>query len=339
MEQSTHLPVLLREVVAALGCRPGGKWVDGTVGAGGHAEAILRATAPDGRLVGCDRDPGALAAARRRLEPFAPRVDLHVADHRSLPALLDGLGDAVPVDGILLDLGVSSMQLDDAERGFSFRLDGPLDMRMDRGAPIETAADLVNQLPERRLADLLARWGDEPQAARIASAIVRERAERPILRTVHLSQVIAAAAGARGGRSRRVGHAGKRRGAGGDDHSGRAPLHPATRSFQALRIAVNGEIEYLPELLTGCVARLRPGGRLAVVSFHSLEDRAVKQTFRALAHRCVCPRDLPRCGCGRPDLVRHVTSGAARPAAGEVRDNPRSRSARLRAVERLGEAA
>src|SRR5712675_435865 len=133
MEQSTHLPVLLREVVAALGCRPGGKWVDGTVGAGGHAEAILRATAPDGRLVGCDRDPGALAAARRRLEPFAPRVDLHVADHRSLPALLDGLGDAVPVDGILLDLGVSSMQLDDAERGFSFRLDGPLDMRMDRG--------------------------------------------------------------------------------------------------------------------------------------------------------------------------------------------------------------
>jgi 16S rRNA (cytosine1402-N4)-methyltransferase len=340
MEQSAHLPVLLREVVAALGCRPGGTWVDGTVGAGGHAEAILRATAPDGRLVGCDRDPGALAAARRRLEPFAARVDLHAADHRSLPDLLDRLG-VTPVDGILLDLGVSSMQLDDAERGFSFRLDGPLDMRMDRGAPIETAADLVNRLPERGLADLLARWGEEPQAARIARAIVRERAERPILRTAQLAQVIAAAAGVRAGRSRRVGRAGKRagRGAGGDDHSGRAPLHPATRSFQALRIAVNGEIDYLPELLNACVTRLRPGGRLAVVSFHSLEDRAVKQTFRALAHRCVCPRDLPRCGCGRPDLVRHVTSGAARPAAGEVRDNPRSRSARLRAVERIGEAA
>ena len=338
MEQSAHLPVLLREVVAALGCHPGGTWVDGTVGAGGHAEAILLATAPAGRLVGCDRDPEALAAARRRLEPFSARVDLHSADHRDLPALLDRLGVA-PVDGILLDLGVSSMQLDDAERGFSFRLDGPLDMRMDRGARIETAADLVNRLPERALADLLARRGEEPQAARIARAIVREREQRPILRTAHLAQVIATAAGARAGRSRRVAGAGKRGGRGGDDLSGRGPLHPATRSFQALRIAVNGEIDYLPGLLAGCVERLRPGGRLAVVAFHSLEDRAVKQTFRALAHRCVCPRDLPRCGCGRPDLVRQVTAGAERPRADEVRGNPRSRSARLRAVERIGVAA
>jgi 16S rRNA (cytosine1402-N4)-methyltransferase len=212
---------------------------------------------------------------------------------------------------------------------------------MDRGAPIETAADLVNRLPERALADLLARRGEEPQATRIARAIVRERGQRPILRTAHLAQVIASAAGARAGRSRRVAGRGRRggRGSAADDLSGRGPIHPATRSFQALRIAVNGEIDYLPDLLTGCVARLRPGGRLAVVAFHSLEDRAVKQTFRSLAHRCVCPRDLPRCGCGRPDLVRHVTSGAARPGADEVRGNPRSRSARLRAVERLGEAA
>jgi 16S rRNA (cytosine1402-N4)-methyltransferase len=340
MEQPAHLPVLLREVVAALGCRPGGgTWVDGTVGAGGHAEAILRATNPDGRLVGCDRDPEALAIARRRLEPFAARVDLHGADHRDLPALLDRLGVA-PVEGILLDLGVSSMQLDDAERGFSFRLDGPLDMRMDRGSRIETAADLVNGLPERALADLLARRGEEPQATRIAHAIVREREQRPIVRTAHLAQVIATAAGARAGRSRRLAGSGKRGGrSGGEDLSGRGPLHPATRSFQALRIAVNGEIDYLPELLAGCVERLRPGGRLAVVAFHSLEDRAVKQTFRALAHRCVCPRDLPRCGCGRPDLVRQVTSGAERPRADEVHANPRSRSARLRAVERVGEAS
>src|SRR5258706_10250918 len=173
MDEGHHEPVLLREVVAALGCRPGGLWVDGTVGAGGHAEAILRATSPDGRLVGCDRDADALAIARRRLEPFAPRVDLHAADHRDLPALLDRLGVA-PVEGILLDLGVSSLQLDDADRGFSFRLDGPLDMRMDRGAGA-TAADLVNGLPERELRDLLARWGEEPQAGRIARAIVRER--------------------------------------------------------------------------------------------------------------------------------------------------------------------
>jgi 16S rRNA (cytosine1402-N4)-methyltransferase len=317
MEQAAHLPVLLREVVAALGCRPGGMWVDGTLGAGGHAEAILRATSPDGRLVGCDRDPDALAIARRRLEPFAPRLDLHAADHRALPVLLDRLG-VVPVDGILLDLGVSSLQLDDAGRGFSFRLDGPLDMRMDREPGTTTAADLVNSLPERELRDLLARWGEEPHAARIARAIVRERERGPILRTARLAEVIATAAGAR---------------------AAHGPIHPATRSFQALRIAVNGEIDYLPNLLVDCAARLRPGGRLAVIAFHSLEDRAVKQTFRSLAHRCVCPRDLPRCGCGRPDLVRHVTSGALRPGPDEVRDNPRSRSARLRSVERLGEAA
>jgi 16S rRNA (cytosine1402-N4)-methyltransferase len=337
MEHAAHRPVLRREVVVALACRSGGTWVDGTVGAGGHAEAILGATAPDGRLVGCDRDADVLEAARRRLAAFAARVVLRHADHRDLPDLLDRMG-IVPVDGILLDLGVSSIQLDDPERGFSFRLDGPLDMRMDRTAGTPTAADLVNSMPEREIADLLARWGEEPAAARIARAIVRERGRGPIQRTAHLAAVIASAAGTRPGGSRgRRGARRERRPAG--DAIGRASLHPATRSFQALRIAVNSEIAYLPALLEAAATRLRDGGRLAVISFHSLEDRAVKQTFRDLARRCVCPRDLPRCGCGRPDLVRLVASGAVRPGPEEVRDNPRSRSARLRCVERLGAAA
>jgi 16S rRNA (cytosine1402-N4)-methyltransferase len=341
MDHTVHLPVLPREVVLALACQPGGIWVDGTVGAGGHAEAILRATTPGGRLVGCDRDAEVLEIARRRLEPFAARVVLRHADHRDLPSLLDTMGVA-PVNGILLDLGISSIQVDDADRGFSFRLDGPLDMRMDRGAATATAADLVNRLPERELSDLLARWGEEPQAARIARAIVRERQRGPIVRTAHLAGVIAAAAGARAGRARRGTAAsgrGSRSGGARDVDAGRGPLHPATRSFQALRIAVNSEIGYLPGLLEAAVDRLRPGGRLAAIAFHSLEDRAVKQTFRALAHRCICPRGLPRCGCGRPDLVRLVTPGAVRPGPEEIRDNPRSRSARLRCVERLGEAA
>jgi 16S rRNA (cytosine1402-N4)-methyltransferase len=326
MDHTAHRPVLLREVVVALACGPGGIWVDGTVGAGGHAEAILRATTPDGRLVGCDRDAEVLEIARRRLEPFAARIVLRHADHRDLPALLDTMG-VVPVSGILLDLGISSIQVDDADRGFSFRLDGPLDMRMDRGAATTTAADLVNRLPEKELSDLLARWGEEPQAARIARAIVRERQRHHFTRTAHLAGVIAAAAeGGRAGRAR-------------GDSAGRGPIHPATRSFQALRIAVNNEIGYLPGLLEAAVDRLLPGGRLAAIAFHSLEDRAVKQTFRALAHRCICPRGLPRCGCGRPDLVRLVTAGAVRPGPEEIRDNPRSRSARLRCVERLGEAA
>jgi len=315
-ERVAHRPVLLQEALAALACSPGDLVVDGTVGAGGHAEALLRATAPDGRLVGVDRDDAALALARTRLAPYGDRVRLEQADHRSLPALLDAWG-LVPVDRILLDLGVSSMQLDDPERGFSFRLDGPLDMRMDRGHGGTTAADLVNGLPERDLRGLFERFGEEPRAARIAAAIVRERRNAPFTRTAPLAATIAAAA-AGPQRGRRVTH-----------------LHPATRVFQALRIAVNGEIEGLPELLEQSIDRLRPGGRMAVISFHSLEDRAVKETFRGLAHRCVCPRGLPLCGCGRPDRVRLVGSGAVKPEAEESDANPRSRSARLRAVERL----
>jgi len=310
MEHAAHRPVLPREVLDALQCRPGGLWVDGTVGAGGHAEAILDATSPDGRLVGFDRDAEVLERARERLLPYGDRVALHHADHRRLPALLDALGIGL-VDGILLDLGVSSIQVDDPDRGFSFMRDGPLDMRMDRSQPT-TAANLVNTLPERDLARLIERFGEEPQARRVAKAIVRERTRAPFTGTTRLAGTIAAALPGPPGRT-----------------------HAATRSFQALRIAVNDEVVYLEALIEDCARRLATGGRMVVISFHSLEDRAVKRTFHALAHRCICPRGLPVCGCGRPDLVRLATSGALRPSPDEIRANPRSRSARLRAVERL----
>ena len=311
METTAHRPVLLREALEALAVGPGGFWVDGTVGAGGHAEAILRATAPDGRLLACDRDAEALETARGRLAPFGERVLLRHADYRRLPALLDEIG-AGPVSGILLDLGISSLQLDDAGRGFSFQKDGPLDMRIDRLQPT-TAADLVNALPEERLAAILREHGEEKAAGRIARAIARDRARAPVATTRRLAEIVASAVPARG----------------------RSRIHPATRTFQALRIAVNRELERLDRLIEEAAARLEPGGRFAVISFHSLEDRVVKRTFRGLTRRCVCPRDLPVCACGRPGLVRLVTSRALRPSAEEARDNPRSRSARLRAAERL----
>jgi len=313
MDGRTHEPVLLREVLAALACRPGGFWVDGTVGGGGHAEAILRACAPDGRLLGCDRDAEAVAAARLRLRPFGARVVLRHADYRGIPALLDAL-EAPPVSGILLDLGISSLQLDDPGRGFSFQEDGPLDMRMDRSRT-GTAADLIKALPEERLAAVLKEFGEEKGARRIARAIARARERGAITTTRELAGIVAAAS--RGG--------------------GR--IHPATRTFQALRIATNRELEGLDGLLAEAIERLEPGGRIAVISFHSLEDRVVKQTLRGLTRRCVCPRDLPVCACGRPGVARLVTPRAVRPAPEEIRDNPRSRSARLRAAARLEIAA
>jgi 16S rRNA (cytosine1402-N4)-methyltransferase len=315
MEATAHRPVLLREALAALAVRPGGFWVDGTVGAGGHAEAILRATSPDGRLLACDRDAESLQTARARLAPFEERVVLRHADYRRLPELLDEVG--VPaVAGILLDLGISSLQLDDAERGFSFRKDGPLDMRIDRTQPA-TAADLVNSLAEERLAAILKEYGEEKAAGRIARAVGRERAKAPITSTRRLAEIVAATVPGRGP----------------------SRIHPATRTFQALRIATNREIEGLDSLIETAAGRLQPGGRIAVIAFHSLEDRIVKKSLRGLTRRCVCPRDLPICVCGRPGLVRMITGKAVRPSAEEARVNPRSRSARLRAAERLESAA
>jgi 16S rRNA (cytosine1402-N4)-methyltransferase len=290
-----HVPVLLAETLEALAVRPGGFFVDGTVGLAGHAAAILRASAPGGRLLGLDRDGETLDRARKHLAAFGDRARLEQGDFREIPERLAG----VEADGVLLDLGVSSVQLEDAERGFSFQAEGPLDMRMDRsGGP--TAASFVNRMSEKELADIIYEYGQEPASRRIARAIVRARGERPIATTTELADIVRRAAPRHG----RPGH------------------HPATRTFQALRIRTNRELEGLGEAFERIAGCLRPGGRLVVIAFHSLEDRAAKTAFRALAARGFRP----------------LARGPVRPGEAEVRLNPRARSARLRAVAR-GEAS
>jgi len=291
-----HVPVLLAETLELLAVRRGGFFVDGTVGLGGHAAAVLRASGPDGRLLGLDRDGETLERARARLAEFGGRVRLEHGDYREIP---ERLGGERP-DAILLDLGVSSVQLDEAARGFSFQAEGPLDMRMDRSAGT-TAADLVNRMREKDLADLLYACGEEPASRRIARAIAFARERKPITTTTELADIVRRAA--------------PRRRPGG--------LHLATRSFQALRIRVNRELEGLAEAFEGAARCLKPGGRLAVIAFHSLEDRAAKEAFRALAAR------------GFTLLTRKPV----RPGEAEVRANPRARSARLRAVRREEAAA
>jgi len=291
-----HVSVLLAETLELLAVRPGGLYVDGTVGLGGHAEAVLHASAPDGRLVGLDRDGETLERARARLAPFGGRVRLEQGDYREIPERLAG----EQADGILLDLGISSVQLDDAERGFSFQAEGPLDMRMDRSSG-ETAADVVNRTRESELADILHEYGEEPAARRIARAIAFARERKPLATTRELADVVRRAAP----RSRRPG------------------LHPATRTFQALRIRVNRELDGLGEAFERAASCLAPGGRMAVIAFHSLEDRASKEAFRALSTRG----------------FRLLTKKPVRPGEDEVRANPRARSARLRALRREEEAA
>jgi 16S rRNA (cytosine1402-N4)-methyltransferase len=308
----THEPVLLRETVELLAPRPGGTIVDATLGSGGHAEPLLEALGPDGRLLGIDRDPVALEIARQRLARFGERFTPLRGNHSALVDRLHAAGTFV-VDGILFDLGLSSMQVDDPERGFSFRADGPLDMRMDPDSPL-TAAGFLAACSEPELQRVLRDYGEERMARAIARAVVRARTREPITRTGQLAAIVERVLGARARRFR---------------------IHPATRTFQALRIAVNGEVDYLPSAIHAAVSVLRRGGRVAVISYHSLEDRAVKRCFRDLAERCTCPRDLPVCGCGRENLVRVVTRRAVRPGPAETADNPRSRSARLRVAERL----
>jgi 16S rRNA (cytosine1402-N4)-methyltransferase len=286
-----HLPVLLEPALELLAVRPGGFYVDGTVGLGGHASELLRRSAPGGRLLGLDRDAETLERARGRLAAFGARARLVHADWRDLPALLGGDSP----QGVLLDLGVSSVQLDTPERGFSFRGDGPLDMRMDRSAG-PTAADVVNRMPEDELADVIYRYGEERASRRIARAIVRARQRAHLRTTGELAEVVRGAAG----RPRRRG------------------LDPATLTFQALRIYVNRELEGLGEALGAIARRLAPGGRLVVIAFHSLEDREVKNAFR----------DLGREG------FTVLTRKPVRPPEAEVAANPRARSARLRALER-----
>jgi len=308
---SPHIPVLRDEVITLLRAaeRPQGRFIDGTLGAGGHAAAVLSA-APGARLLGLDRDPHALALAAERLAPFGERVTLVHASYEEITAFArDWLGEAGGIDGILLDLGVSSMQIDDPARGFAFMTDGPLDMRFDPTSPDPTAADLVNGLPADALADILYRYGEERHSRPIARAIV---AARPLTTTRQLAEVIA--------RAQRGPH---------------QKIHPATRAFQALRIVVNDELGAVERVLPAAINLLAPGGRLAVISFHSLEDRIVKQTFKTEATDCLCPSDQPMCTCGHTARVQIITRKPVTASEAEIARNARSRSARLRVVERL----
>jgi 16S rRNA (cytosine1402-N4)-methyltransferase len=311
MTAAAHVPVLLDRCVALLApaATPDGVLVDATLGLGGHAEALLAAT-PGTRLVGLDRDPEALRRAGERLAPYGTRVRLVHAVYDALPDALDG----ERVDGVLFDLGVSSLQLDEPARGFSYAHDAPLDMRMDQGNG-PTAAEVVNTYPVEDLARILREYGEERFAARVARAIV---AGRPWTTTAPLAETV-----------REAIPAATRR------HGG----HPAKRTFQALRIEVNGELAALARALPAAIAALRVGGRLVVLAYHSLEDRAVKRAIQEGLRGCVCPPDLPVCACGREPQLRLLVRGAEEPTEAEVAANPRAASARLRAVERIREAA
>jgi 16S rRNA (cytosine1402-N4)-methyltransferase len=308
-----HLPVLAEEVVTMLAPAPGSLQIDATLGGGGHTERILEASSPDGRLLGLDADGAAIARTRERLKRFGDRVVLRQANFRELGTVAPESGFA-QVDGLLLDLGLSSYQLADEERGFSFRTGGRLDMRFDasRGVP---AAELLASLDARELADMFKRFGEEPFAGRIARAIVEERASGPIDTADQLARVV-----------ERVVPGTPR---------GRRKVHPATRVFQALRIAVNAELDALGEALASGLDLLRPGGRLVVLSYHSLEDRIVKRFIAAERKGCTCPPELPVCVCGRNPRLRRIGPPSITPSAAEVAANPRSRSARMRAAERL----
>ncbi len=306
---SEHLPVLTGPVVELLAPAAPGLVIDATVGLGGHAEALLRAE-PGFRLVGLDRDPVALARAGERLREFSDRVRLVESAFDQLPAILDRL-QLEPPSAILADLGCSSLQLDTPERGFSFQSDGPLDMRMGAAGP--TAADLLETADWEELVRILRDYGEERHARAISRAIVARRGDAPLRTTGELSGLVRSVV--RGGEHR---------------------IHPATRTFQALRIAVNDELGQLERFLEPAARALRPGGRIAVIAFHSLEDRIVKHTMRRLEGRCTCPPGLPVCRCEREEVLRVVTGAPVRPDDDEVERNPRARSARLRAAERRG---
>ena len=307
-----HAPVMVREVLTALNVRPGGRYLDGTVGGGGHARAIMEAAAPGGSLLGIDRDPQALAAARRQLGRFGADVRLVQGDFAEVDRICRELA-FVTLHGVLLDLGLSSLQLEEAERGFSFQREGPLDMRFSRQQEL-TAAEIVNEYSEEALAEVLRRYGEEPQARRLARRIVERR---PLHTTSELAKVVEEAVGKRA----------------------RRQTHPATRTFQALRIAVNQELLSLEAALPQAYGLLGDLGRLAVLSYHSLEDRLVKVFLRQESRDCLCPPRQPVCTCGHKARLRRVSRRAIRPSPEEVASNPRSRSARLRVAERLPASA
>ncbi|MBR4057329.1 MAG: 16S rRNA (cytosine(1402)-N(4))-methyltransferase RsmH [Oscillospiraceae bacterium] len=306
-----HKSVLLHESVEALQIKPDGVYVDGTLGGGGHSEEIAKRL-NGGKLICIDQDERAIERASRRLEPYMDRITIVHGNFRELGTILDR--QQVPhVDGMLFDLGVSSPQLDETERGFSYMHDAPLDMRMDETQSF-TAREVVNEWPEERLRRILFEYGEERYAARIASAIVRRREERPIETTTELSDLIRSAMPAAALREKQ---------------------HPAKRSFQAIRIAVNDELDALAEMLGVAADRLCLGGRLAVISFHSLEDRIVKNAIVAREKGCTCPRDFPVCTCGFVQTLRSVTRKPIIASGEELEDNPRARSAKLRVAERV----
>ena len=308
-----HEPVLLREAIEALAIRPGARYVDATAGLGGHSSAIIEAALPGGRLLSIDRDHNAVALATERLALHGDAVLVVRGAFEDVSEICAEHG-FTPVDGILFDLGVSSMQLDAPGRGFSFQRDEPLDMRMDPDDDV-TAADIVNRYEERALATLIYEYGEEPRSRRIARAIVERR---PIRTTGELVQAI----------ERAVGRPRPSRG-------GRAPMHPATLTFQALRIAVNRELEQLDEALEGARDLLAAGGRLVVISFHSLEDRRVKEFIRLHASDCICPPKQPVCTCDHHASLREIVRRPIRPSEAEMARNPRSRSAKMRVAERI----
>ena len=310
MSEFRHAPVLLSECIAGLNIRPDGLYVDGTVGGGGHSAEIAKRLTT-GRLIGVDRDETALRAAGERLAPFGERVTLVRSNFDRIGEILDELG-LDRADGMLFDLGVSSPQLDDPDRGFSYMADAPLDMRMDRSAPL-TARQVVNEWPEGELKRILGVYGEERYAGRIAAAIVRSRKEAPIETTLQLAELIRASMPAAARREKQ---------------------HPAKRSFQAIRIAVNDELGSVERMLETAPDRLRKGGRLCVVSFHSLEDRLVKQAIHKRVDGCTCPKSLPVCVCGFKQTLKTV-GGVVTASGEELERNPRARSAKLRIAERV----
>ena len=307
-ELPQHVPVLVQEVVQGLAVRAGGAYLDATVGGGGHAVVILERSAPRGRLLGLDRDPEAADRAGRRLHGFGTRARVVCASYVELLAVAQHEG-FLPLDGILFDLGYSSWQIDNPDRGFAFSKDGPLDMRFDPAGDEPTAADLLNQLPEQELVTLLRDYGEEPRSRQIARAIVKAR---PFATTSELAHAIVDAVGGRSG-----------------------PIHPATRTFQALRIAVNRELEAVGRVLPDALEALKPGGRLAAITFHSLEDRIVKRFLRQESRDCMCPPELPICQCDHKRSLKVLTRKPHTPTAAEVERNPRSRSAKLRVAEKI----
>lgn len=305
----SHKPVMLEECIEALAIRPDGTYADLTAGGGGHSFAIASHLSDKGHLICIDQDAEAIAACRARLEPFADRVELV---HSNFSQIASILGER-KIDGFLIDLGVSSHQLDTPERGFSYMHDAPLDMRMNPEVGF-TARNVVNGYAEEALRDLIFKYGEERFAPRIASAIVRAREASPIETTGQLCEIIKSAIPAK---AREGGH------------------HPAKRTFQAIRIEVNGELDCIEPTLRDAVAALKSGGRAAVITFHSLEDRITKQTFAALAKGCTCPPDFPVCVCGNRPTVKLVSHKAIVSAEAELEDNPRARSAKLRVAEKL----